>query len=518
MMDTDVALALVKETAAVYASTDMGVVLSLACTCRAIRHAALGVVFASVRWPHAGKYDEEGLLFFPVGLWGFFRRFELVWPEEWAEATPPRWGDRYYVGGDYNPRHVDKLVGALPGMRALTSFYLHCPFFPPNALVNALVEVRTLRELTICETPLSISSSLRVPEEVYLERLCVVPVGEAVRVGDGPVEGRYGERTYYVREYRKKYRNDVLARDAVMVVLEEVGKAARLRHVQVSLDLCTLGALAELEWPAMETLVLTGHARRSSGAVLDVLARMPRLCELRLLLAKVKGEAAMRIVGDQRANAGVLRQLRWLAVSNACELGGVFCHTTGLERLAVLAIIDMPRVPIAMGRAEIERVLRDLASAPCRLKRLRLMIEDKVNPDLCSGIAALCPGLEALEIELCGYHDGKSIHAWEEFSDAFVPMAGLRELRICIQFPEFDEMDTYEPWRAARVECATYLAGRIASLERVGLEYRKRTGTHRFEDSWLEFDVERDGARVAKLVECAPTWYPFPDVWFPVEY
>ncbi|KAG6817365.1 hypothetical protein H0H87_009552 [Tephrocybe sp. NHM501043] len=558
-IDSDVSYALVKEAIVLYKTSDLDVVLNLASTCHIIRQAALSVLFADVHWPHSNKHDEEsGLHFFPATLWPYFKRFQLLWPEDWPEATPPRWGDRYYFGGDYNPRHIDKLVTALPAMSALSCFYLSCPFYPPNSLLNALTQCHTLRDLSFHETPISISMSPRVPTEFHLDRLAIVPVAEAVRVGEGHFDARYTEHTYYVREYRKKYKNDILARRATTAFLFEVGKTEYLRHVQLSADLCTLQVLSEHQWPVLDTLILTGHAPRGSSELLDLLATMPALKELRLLFAKMKGESGLRLLPEDvpsptaRGNSPtILGQLKRLAVSNACNLNNVFHYTTALERLAILAIIDQPRVPIALSRAEIDRILADMAVGQrmeeSRLTRLRIMIEDKVNPDLCSAIAVHCPHLEALEIELCGYHDGKSIHAWvscpsspssypssstrnshsrscpacavkEEFSDAFAPMVFLRELRICIQFPEFDEMDAYEPWRAARMECAQFLAGRIPSLQRVGFEFRKRTGTHRFEDSWLEFDVERDGdgAGGLSLRECGPSWYPFPDVWIPV--
>lgn len=76
-------------------------------------------------------------------------------------------------------------------------------------------------------------------------------------------------------------------------------------------------------------------------------------------------------------------------------------------------------------------------------------------------------------------------------------------------------MDKFEPWRAARKECASFLASRIPTLEKIGFEYRKRTGTHRFEDSWLEFEIERKGA-VLELFELGASWYPFPEVWHSV--
>ncbi|KAG5638526.1 hypothetical protein H0H81_012164 [Sphagnurus paluster] len=526
-LDSDVSYALVKEAIALHRESDLDVILSLASTCRVIREACLAALFADVHWPHAKQHDEEsGLLFFPPSLWPFFKRFQLIWPEEWPDATPPRWGDRYYIGGDYHPRHIDKLVSALPAMPSLSSFYLSCPFYPPSSILNALIQCPSLRDLSIYDTPLYISMIPKVPAAFHLERLAIVPVAEAVRVGEGPFDARYTERTYYVREYRRKYKNDSLARYAATAFLFQVGKVSHLRHVQLSADLCTLDALAAQEWPVLDTLVLTGHAPRGNTELIDVIAQMPRLRELRLLFAKTKSEPDFRVLLDHLPTVrnnypSVLGQLERLALSNACNFNDVFHYTTNLERLAISAIIDQPRVPIALSRADIDRILADMAvghrMAPSRLTRLRIMIEDKVNPDMCHAIAAHCPNLEALEIELCGYHDGKSIHAWEEFSDAFASLSHLEELRMCIQFPEFDEMDKYEPWRAARRQCAQFLAGKLASLRRIGFEYRKRTGTHRFEDSWLEFDVERTpGVRDVELRVLGPSWYPFPEVWIPV--
>lgn len=107
-------------------------------------------------------------------------------------------------------------------------------------------------------------------------------------------------------------------------------------------------------------------------------------------------------------------------------------------------------------------------------------------------------------------------YAQSEFSDPFSTLVNLRELRLCIQFPEFDENDTYEPWRSARKECALYMATHLPHLRRVGFEYRKRAGTHRYEDSWLEYDIERSSKRGIELFELLPSWYPFPEVWHPV--
>lgn len=263
----------------------------------------------------------------------------------------------------------------------------------------------------------------KVPSEFHLERLSLVPVAEAVRVGEGPFDPKYSEVSYYIREYRRKYKNDILARFAATAFLFQVGKTTSLHHVEVSGDLCTLEALAGHEWPNLRTLVLTGHAPRSQGGnteLVDVLAQMPKLQEMRLLFAKSKGDAGFRClppgngISAKNNSPSLLTQLKFLAMSNACSFAGVFIHTTALERLAICAIIDQPRVPIALSRSEIDEILRDFARgcSSNNLRRLRIMIEDKVNPDLCRAIAAHFPKLDALEIELCGYHDGKPIYPW----------------------------------------------------------------------------------------------------------
>ncbi|KAF8880673.1 hypothetical protein BD779DRAFT_1612695 [Infundibulicybe gibba] len=510
-LHSDILYAIVKEvTAAGGSAASRDILSSLSLTCRTLRETCLPILFAQVHWPHQNKNDEEsGLYFFPSTLWPYFKHFQLLWPDEWPETSPPRWGNKYYQGGDYHPgpRHVDKLVAALPNMPVLTSFYVNCPFYPPNSILHALVESRSLRSLSINDTPLCISRVPKIPPTFQLDRLSLVPVAQALRVGEGPYDAKFSQVTYYVREYRRRYKNDSLAPMAARSFLFSVGKPASLRHVE------------------LDTLVLTGHAPRPKAhtELLDVLARMPALRELRLLFARTKGDCVFRILppgggpSEKDNSPALLAQIKHLAMSNACSLDGVFHHTLYLERLAICAIIDQPRVPIALSRSDIDNILSDfsIAGSSAHLRHFRIMIEDKVNPDLCHAISAHCPKLEALEIELCGYHDGKSIYAWDEFAEAFSSLHHLRDLRICIQFPEFDEVDQLEPWRDARRECALYLASRIPTLQRVGFEYRKRTGTHRYEDNWLEYDIQRYG-RAIELFDLVPAWYPFPEVWQPV--
>ncbi|TFK21379.1 hypothetical protein FA15DRAFT_672642 [Coprinopsis marcescibilis] len=510
---------------------------NLSLACRVLRDVSLPIIFSQVKWPHPRKHTEEGgLEFFPPHLWPHFRSFTLDWPDHWPDSTPPLWGDRYYVGGDYHPRHLDKLVKAIPQMLALSSFHISCPFYPPTSIISALIQCPSIRELSCHDTPLYANMIPRVPAQFNLEKLAIVPVGEALRVGEGPYSAKYQEIYYYLRDYRKRFKNDSLAPYAATAFLFSLGKSSHLRHIQISGELCTLHDLAQQDWPRLDTLILTGHAPRPQGMVelVDVVAKMPKLRDIRLLFASVKSDPSFRLLPIAHNNltargtsACVLSQIRYLALSNACHLRGVFQYTPFLERLVICAIIDLPKVPIALGRAEVYNLLADIAEAPSapdinggirnHLKVLRIMIEDKANPELYRNICAQFPKLENLEVELCGYHDGKSIFPWSEFADPFVALSKLRCLRICVQFPEFDDVDRGEPWKTARKQCAEYFADRLSSLQRVGFEYRKRTGTHRYEDSWLEYDVGRrddNGPRV-EMHELPSSWYRFPEVWTP---
>ncbi|PFH45706.1 hypothetical protein AMATHDRAFT_77951 [Amanita thiersii Skay4041] len=500
--------------------------LSLSQSCRALREACLPILFSEVFWPHPNKNDEEtGLHFFPESLWPYFKRFHLIWPDEWPDANPPLWGCKYYIGGDYHPRHLEAVTAALPKMPALNTLHLCCPFYPPNNLLDALTKCISLRRLHINDTPLYLSTMPKVPSNFRLEAISLVPVAEAVRVGEGPYDPKFAESAYYNREYRKRYKNDILARTAVKDLLFSLGHPNSLRYVQVSCDHCNLDTLAEHEWPALETLVLTGHAPRSPGnaELVDVIARMPNLRELRLLFAKIKSDAfrLLPVGGGESARHNhphILSQLKYLAISNACELAGLLNHTSSLERLAICAVADLPNVPLAMSRSDVDHLLESIALGGCSktLRRFRLIMEEKVQPELCQAITSLCPGLESLEVEICGYHDGKPVFPWREYADAFAKLQSLMELRVCIQFPEYDEADKFETWRNARKQCAEYLASQVPSLQQVGFEYRKRTGTHRFEDRWLDFEISRTEEKGLVLVEQKASWYPFPEVWSPI--
>ncbi len=270
-------------------------------------------------------------------------------------------------------------------MGALNALHLCCPFYPPNNFLDTLTKCVSLRRLTINDTPLYLSTMPKVPANFRLEALTLVPVAEAVRMGDGPYESKFAETAYYNREYRRRYKNDILARTAVKDLLFSLGHPNSLRYVQVSCDHCNFDTLAEHEWPVLETLVLTGHAPRSPGnaELVDIIARMPQLKELRLLFAKIRTDPFRLLpagggVSPRQNHPNILSQLKHLAVSNACEITGVLTYTSSLEFLAICAVADLPNVPIAMSRTDVDHLLTSIykGGSSQHLRRFRLIMED----------------------------------------------------------------------------------------------------------------------------------------------
>ncbi|KAF9220353.1 hypothetical protein BS17DRAFT_715009 [Gyrodon lividus] len=505
--------------------------LNLASASHLFREACLPFLFSEVRWPHKSKADKEhGLLFYPEALWPYIRHFRLDWHDEWTEPGRVRYGymDRE---GIYCPYHIDLAIHAITRMPKLNKVTLSTPFLPPQELYEALGQCKSLNAFTLIDTP--IDHSLMQLYPASLRQVNLTPVGQTLRIGDGQTDPKFAEITYFMRDWRRKYRAQANLRGlreirSSAVFLRE--HAPTLTHLELSGDLCSFTALAATDWPNLSTFVLHGHVPNvqtilsfhmgppSVVNLFDVLEKMPILQDLRLLFPRTKSQDFVLLdpyIPPDPEKLAKLASLTSFAISNACKLNGIFNHMTNLERLTILAMVDLPRWPIALSQAEIEAVLADIGASNCQLKHLRIVIEDKLTPAICYLISVHCPHLEVLEIERCGYHDGKSVSSYQEFLDALSPLSSLRDLRICMQFPEYDEVDDFESWRVVREECAAFFARGLKTLKKVGFEYRKRTGTHRYQDAWLDYVICRGGEGEGRLRQLPGMWYAFPEVWVP---
>ncbi|KAF8133011.1 hypothetical protein EV363DRAFT_1162912 [Boletus edulis] len=527
--------------------------LTLASTSRLVRQACLPFLFAEVRWPQKHKTDRDNdLLFYPESLWPYIRHvifshLRLDWHDEWTEPGRIRHGylDR---DGIYCPYHMELVISALARMPKLAKVTLSTPFLPPQALYEALGQCCSLSSFALIDTP--IDQSLMQFFPVPLRRVNLTPVGQTLRIGDGPTDPKFSEITYFMRDWRRKYRAQANLRGlrelrSSGVFLRQ--HAPTLTHLELSGDLTAYTGLATINWPALRTFVLHGRipslivnisfqigaATRQTPRLFDVLHRMPALRDFRLLFPQSRAQEYRfldpYILADPE-NLAKLASLESFAISNACALNGVFNYMPNLRRLAIMALVDLPRWPIALSQPQVESVLADIGASNCPLKHLRIIIEDKLTPSICHLIATHCPQLEILEIERCGYHDGKSVascdtdpgnvvftlhRTQQEYLEALSPLSSLRDLRLCMQFPEYDEIDNMESWRVVRHEWAAFFARGLKSLRKVGFEYRKRTGTHRYQDAWLDYAISEDGE--IRLSALPPMWYSFPEVWEPEE-
>ncbi|KAF8184834.1 hypothetical protein BJ912DRAFT_852956 [Pholiota molesta] len=517
------------------------ILLSLALTCRDVNNSIRPILFHSVNWPHPDKFDQEsGLLFFPEALWPYFKIFHFDWPDNWPDTSPPRWGTKPFA--IYYPKHMDKIENALPKMKNIHTFQVTCPFDPPTDFLESIVKCPNIKDLKITDTPLDTAIVPTSPRDFNLEHMAFVSVAEAVRMGEGPYDKRFQNVAYFFRGYRKKYLGIIegsevenghygASRFFIALCRKDILRSLQIsaNYLKMLIDFGNTEAL----YPCLELLTLTGPTPLYSFDLSKwTIGRMPKLTDLRVLLcttraADYRPERAdfCMILNPASADGPptAYSQITSLAISNAYNTDGVLRYTTSLKRLAICTLVGAPRLPIALKRAKIEALLVDLEAGGGNenLEQIRLIAEQDLDSTFLERLGRICPKLETVEIERCGYQDAQKEVDWATYGDALSAFPHLKELRIAIPFLGCDELEHEHAQlnnnnpacvRADRTLCAAYLASRAPALRRIGFEYRARPA-HRYEDRWLDFGIVRLRDGEVRLVELAPTWYPFPEVW-----
>ncbi|PPR07856.1 hypothetical protein CVT24_005593 [Panaeolus cyanescens] len=497
------------------------------------------IMFSEVKWPHPEKHGDTSLLFFPEVVRPYVKIFHLDWPDHWADANPPMWG-KLLSWGPYVPFPLDQLQAGLRDMPNIHTFEIVAPFCPTRKVMTAIMNIPGLRNLRIVDTALDDGINFSIPPHFQLQSFTHVPVLEALRIGEGPHLAKFHDVAYWNRPYRREH-GQYPRRGLTRRILTQMHLTTlTYLHVSVTdfkpniLDMDDPFSGTGLDFPNLQTLILTGSFAPPIRQVnlSAFIQRMPKLKDLRLLMApphtapSTAGASqpfGMLSNGEpmNHFDAQVFEKIKSFATSNAVVLTDLIRHYSELERLVVTAIITHPRKPIAPSKEDLEQVLTDLqaSGAGSKLKFLRLITEDLLDDKFFQRISAICPSLEFLEVEMCGYRDGDGFE-WTEYSDIFSTLSKLKELRIAAPFagnddPELDDPEILDLYlRSDRTDFASFLATRLPLLQRVGFEYRKQMGdSHKYEDRWMDFDIIRlvDGS--VRLVEAAETWYVFPEVW-----
>lgn len=364
------------------------------------------------------------------------RTFHLDWPDHWPDTSPPKWGEKPGLSV-YYPKHLDKLEDALPRMPALHTFQFTCPFDPPTKLLHTLVRCPGIKDLRITDTPLYTPILPFPPNTFALARLTLTAVGEAVRIGEGPYDRRFQNIAYFTRGYRRRYMD---VQDGALTGGSRVYAAQRfvtalcrpemLTYLLLSAAFLDVDELwrADVHWPCLATLVLTGPPPYGFFDIPKLLKRTPALVDLRVLLSTATAKptepreqiyafALVRQPDTSIYNPGdpaAYAQLASLAISNAYITKGVLRYTRSLVRLAVCTIISPPRMPIALRRAELEELFADLEAGGGgeTLRQIRLISEEELDVGFFLRLGRLCPALETVEVERCGYQEAQDETDW----------------------------------------------------------------------------------------------------------
>lgn len=290
------------------------------------------------------------------------------------------------------------------------------PLSPPAALLVSLAQCNSLKDIRIIDTPLF--DLYQVPDFSRIEWMTLVPVAEAMRAGEGPFNSKFRELQYFARSYRQRHRDKPNLMAAHQYIFES-GLSKNVRYLQFSIQyLQSLVSLASSTWPELETLVLTGFILDMDlPSMAQILLQMPKLHDLRLLFAK-------RLYNDDQASAGetptfppctdVFSRIKHLSLSNSYEISGLLKLTSSLDRLSITAISRHPQIPIAMTTTEVMHALQNLeiGGGSSTLRKLRIMTEDNLTVELFKKLGQICPKLEFVEVELCGYRDGEAGFEW----------------------------------------------------------------------------------------------------------
>ncbi len=303
---------------------------------------------------------------------------------------------------------LDEMREALPKMTNLHTFRITCPFSPPASLLISLAQCDHIKDFRIVDTPLS-QHIVDVPDNFKLERLTLVPVGEVMRWGEGPLDLKFRELQYFLRTFRKlrpSRPNLAVAHKYIF----DTGLTRCIRYLEVSsIYLRSLQPLTSVIWPHLETLVLTGPTFLITASYMaQVVVKMPKLFDLRLVLSKrAYIDTTLLVDGhfNVRLTPGFFSTIKHLALSNSFEIFGLLRHAPSLERLSIGAIASHPQIPIAMRKAELIKGLEELQTGRgnLSLKKIRLMTEETLTVEFFETLGGICPNLEFVEVEVCGY-------------------------------------------------------------------------------------------------------------------
>ncbi|KII83871.1 hypothetical protein PLICRDRAFT_429988 [Plicaturopsis crispa FD-325 SS-3] len=236
--------------------------------------------------------------------------------------------------------------------------------------------------------------------------------------------------------------------------------ASQLSHLEISSDICALSTLAEISWPHLISLEMTGHnLPREQIDVSTAVGRMPYLRALHMAIAApCEGpwdQPPALIYGSPSHNGSsppslptILPSLESLALSNVYATSDTILDELpeSLVSLRVLACYTVIRSRrpwtrfrwprrYSLPEPVAYRVVHHTARMSA-LTELVLALDFLPTPELVRAIAKSCPQLTMLELEYTRYYEEFALPTQSPYLDSMRDklshLEGLQELHISV--------------------------------------------------------------------------------------
>ena len=383
----------------------------LSLTSKRLRELCLPIMFKRVVWPNKRIPNiEDDVPMLPETLWPYiqyvcanFKHLENIFDPSDLNVRNFR---LHYSDDDYN---IDELIDAIPKLTGLSTFSIHSLTTPPDMLIDALFRCPSLVDLSFEETPLDFRPPLAHCESLRTLRF---RDGRDLRVNGSP---SLFIRSWWESPGRKIYEQIELQRC-------DLDKAATahilsvhspfLRHVELVSGLTPVCGLADMAWPKIHKLVLTGPCPSLGEPILPIIQSMPALRDLQILYSRCPPQHGPpywfvcppdTIAGNDKSPTLTLETcspiLRSLTLSNPHPADMVFRGMPrSLESLTLLSIYEWPHQTKGIDHTFATRIVREVSVCGARLHELRMCVNKEPTVSLVDTIVRSFPGLETLHL------------------------------------------------------------------------------------------------------------------------
>ena len=382
----------------------------LSLTSKRLRELCLPLMFKRVMWPNKRIPNiEDDVPMLPETLWPYIQ-YVCTTSKHLEKVVDPSDFIRnfrlHYNDDDYN---IDELIDAIPKLTGLSTFSIHSLTTPPVMLIDALFRCPSLVDLSFEETPLDFRPPLTHCESLHTLRF---RDGRDLRVNGSPslfIRSWWespGRKIYKQIEFQRRDLDKAATADILSV------HSPFLRHVELASGLTPVCGLADMAWPKLQKLVLTGPCPSLGEPILPMIQSMPALRDLQILYSRCPPQHGPpywfvcppnTITGNDNSPTSTLETcsplLHSLTLSNPHPADMVFRSIPrSLESLTLLSIYEWPHQTKGIDHTFATKVVREVSVCGARLHELRMCVNKEPSVGLVDTIVRSFPGLKTLHL------------------------------------------------------------------------------------------------------------------------